>query len=40
VLITFGILKNDFDYHLIRAAMVIVFLFSGIKNGSSMRQRY
>lgn len=24
-----GLLKNDFDYHLIRAAMVIVFLFFG-----------
>ena len=29
VLIKLGILKEDFDYHLIRAAMVIVFLFFG-----------
>jgi uncharacterized membrane protein YkgB len=29
VLIKFGILKEDLDYHLIRAAMVIIFLFFG-----------
>jgi uncharacterized membrane protein YkgB len=28
-LIRLGILKNDLDYHLIRAAMVIIFLFFG-----------
>ena len=27
VLIKFGILKEGFDYHLIRAAMVIIFVF-------------
>jgi hypothetical protein len=29
VLIKFGILKEDLDYHLIRASMVIIFLFFG-----------
>src|SRR5258708_7508679 len=28
-LIKFGILKEDLDYHLIRASMVIIFLFFG-----------
>jgi len=28
-LIKMGILKNDFDYHLLRASMVVVFLFFG-----------
>jgi uncharacterized membrane protein YkgB len=28
-LIKLGILKNDLDYHLLRAAMVIIFLFFG-----------
>ena len=28
-LIKFGILKDDLDYHLVRASMVIVFLFFG-----------
>jgi len=28
-LIKFGILKEDFDYHLIRASMVVIFLFFG-----------
>ena len=29
ILIKFGILKQDLDYHLIRASMVIIFLFFG-----------
>ena len=29
ILIRFGILRKDLDYHLIRAAMVIIFLFFG-----------
>jgi uncharacterized membrane protein YkgB len=29
VLIKLGILKDDLDYHLIRAAMVVIFLFFG-----------
>jgi len=29
VLIKFGILKEDLDYHLVRASMVILFLFFG-----------
>jgi uncharacterized membrane protein YkgB len=29
LLVKIGILKNDLDYHLIRASMVIVFLFFG-----------
>ena len=28
-LLKFGILKNDLDYHLLRASMVIIFLFFG-----------
>jgi hypothetical protein len=40
VLIKFGILKTDLDYHLIRASMVIIFCFLGIKNGLSTRRRY
>lgn len=28
-LIKLGILRNDFDYHLLRASMVIIFLFFG-----------
>ena len=34
-----GLLKDDLDYHLIRASMVIVFLFFGYQNGLSMRRR-
>ena len=29
MLIKLGILKDDLDYHLVRAAMVIIFLFFG-----------
>jgi uncharacterized membrane protein YkgB len=29
ILIRFGILKEDLDYHLVRASMVIIFLFFG-----------
>jgi uncharacterized membrane protein YkgB len=29
ILIKLGILKNDLDYHLVRASMVIIFLFFG-----------
>ena len=29
LLVKVGILKKDLDYHLIRAAMVIIFLFFG-----------
>ena len=29
LLVKIGILKNDLDYHLIRASMVIIFLFFG-----------
>ena len=29
ILVKFGLLKEDLDYHLVRAAMVIVFLFFG-----------
>ena len=28
-LIRLGVLKNDLDYHVIRASMVIIFLFFG-----------
>ena len=29
ILIRLGILKNDLDYHLVRASIVIIFLFFG-----------
>jgi uncharacterized membrane protein YkgB len=29
ILIKFGILKDDLDYHLLRASMVIIFLAFG-----------
>jgi uncharacterized membrane protein YkgB len=29
ILVRLGILKNDLDYHLVRASMVIIFLFFG-----------
>ena len=29
ILIKFGILKKDLDYHLVRASMVIIFFFFG-----------
>ena len=29
ILIKCGILKDDFDYHLVRISMVIIFLFFG-----------
>jgi uncharacterized membrane protein YkgB len=29
ILTKLGLLKDDFDYHLIRASMVIIFLFFG-----------
>jgi len=29
ILTKFGLLKDDLDYHLIRASMVIIFLFFG-----------
>jgi uncharacterized membrane protein YkgB len=29
ILIRLGVLKNDLDYHVIRASMVIIFLFFG-----------
>ena len=29
VMTRFGLLKEDFDYHLVRASMVIIFFFFG-----------
>ncbi len=46
VLIKLGLLKDDLDYHLIRASMVVIFLFFGyqnfldIRNGFNMRRRH
>ena len=37
VLIKFGILKEDFDYHLIRAAIVIIFVFFWISKMVGIR---
>jgi len=36
-LIKFGILKEDFDYHLIRASMVVIFLFFGYQKWFQVR---
>lgn len=38
-LIKLGILKPDLDYHLIRASMVIIFLFFGIRSGLNTKGR-
>lgn len=35
-----GILKEDLDYHLLRALMVIICLFLDIRNGSITRRRH
>lgn len=32
-----GLLRNDADYHLLRAAMVIIFFFSVTRNGLPMK---
>jgi hypothetical protein len=40
VMTRFGLLKDDLDYHLIRASMVIIFLFLVIRNGLSTRPRH
>ena len=40
VLVRLGILTEDLDYHLIRASMVIIFLFLVIRNGFSTRLTY
>jgi hypothetical protein len=39
ILTKFGLLKEDLDYHFVRASMVIIFLFLGIRNGLSTRCR-
>ena len=36
-LVKFGILKEDFDYHLIRASMVVIFLFFGYQKWFQVR---
>ena len=40
ILIKSGVLQDDLDYHLIRASMVIIFLFFSYQNGLSMKRRY
>ena len=40
ILTKLGLLKDDLDYHLIRASMVILFLFLDIRNGSSTKRRH
>jgi hypothetical protein len=40
ILTKFGLLKDDLDYHLLRASMVIIFLFFGYQNGLSTRPRH
>ena len=37
ILIKFGILKEDLDYHLIRASMVVIFLFFWVSEMVSIR---
>ncbi len=39
-LIKLGILKDDLDYHFLRASMVIIFFFLDIRNGLTMRRRH
>jgi hypothetical protein len=38
VLVRFGLLTRDLDYHLLRASMVIIYFFLGIRNGSHTRR--
>jgi hypothetical protein len=39
-LIKLGILKDDFDYRLVRASMVIIFsFFLDIRSGLTMKRR-
>jgi hypothetical protein len=40
LLVKLKILKKDLDYHLIRASMVVIFLFFGIRSGLTMRRRH
>ena len=35
-----GLLKDDLDYHLIRASMVIIFLFFGYQKWFETRHRH
>jgi hypothetical protein len=35
----FGLLQSELDYHVLRASMVLIFLFLGIKNGGITRRR-
>ena len=39
-LIKFGVLKDDLDYHFIRASMVIILLFLDIRSGLTMKRRH
>ena len=39
LLLKFGLLNRDLDYHLIRASMVLIFLALATRNGSPMRHR-
>jgi hypothetical protein len=39
VLTKLGLLKDDLDHHLIRASMIIIFLF-WFRNGLSTRPRH
>jgi hypothetical protein len=38
-LIRLGLLRKDLDYHLMRASLVVLFLFFGIRSGSTTRHR-
>jgi uncharacterized membrane protein YkgB len=40
LLIKLGILKEDLDYHLIRASMVIIYLFFGYQKWFQMRRTH
>ena len=40
ILTKLGLLKEDLDYHVVRASMVIIFCFLGIRNGLSTRHRH
>ena len=39
-LIKLGILKGDLDYHLVRASMVVIFLFFGYQKWFEYRRRH
>jgi hypothetical protein len=39
LLIRLGVVRDDLDYHFVRASMVITFLLLGTTSGSSSKRR-